>query len=231
MNVLKYYIKTLCTPTKVIKYFGKHIGEKNNLVECHAYRGGGLVWNKQIKKYGYENVNTQIIREFELTDTRIEQFGLKFSEEHDIVESPKWANLKPENGKDGWVYGVSHSQYTKDKISKSNMGRLTGRKRPTRSQKWCDNMSKAKLGEYNGQNNPNAKQINIYNSSDELQFSCNGDFGIICRSNSLPQKLLMYSHQNGGTPIYNTPQGIGKAIQYNREEFIGWYATEEKDPK
>ena len=67
------------------------------------------------------------------------QVALQFSAEHDVVNSVEWANLKPENAKQGWVAGFpqtlesiqkrvvkntgkKRTEETKRKISESRLG-------------------------------------------------------------------------------------------------------------
>lgn len=93
---------TLKSPTRLyikklnnIYYFGKSI--KKNL---HTYHGSGKRWTNHLKKYGKNNVETLWISDW-YYDTSIIDIALHFSQENDIVNSDKWANLIPENGING----------------------------------------------------------------------------------------------------------------------------------
>lgn len=68
-----------------------------------------------------------------------------------------------------------------------------------------------------GRLNFNAKKINIYNSLDELQFECYGNFKSICNENNLPRGALHRTYlQNSKIQMTNR---TGKNTLY-----IGWYA-------
>ena len=83
------------------KYFGKTT--RHNL--CN-YTGSGEYWLKHINKHGKEYIITIWYELFTNIDELV-NYALKFSLEHNIVESNNWANLKPENGLDG---GLSSKQ-------------------------------------------------------------------------------------------------------------------------
>lgn len=78
-----------------LKYFGKTT-KKDPL----KYHGSGTYWKRHIKKHGLEHVITLNIWKYENID-ECSKFALDFSHENNIVESSSWANLKPENGRDG----------------------------------------------------------------------------------------------------------------------------------
>jgi hypothetical protein len=79
-----------------ILYFCKST-EENIL----RYPGSGVVWKDRIKKYGKENIETLWVSDWYFCPHEIQKVALEFSRENQIVESDKWANLKPENGLDG----------------------------------------------------------------------------------------------------------------------------------
>lgn len=88
----RLYIKELFG----VFYFGKTT--KNN---PYSYNGSGVIWSKRIKKYGKENIKTLWVSDWYKDPHEIQEIALHFSKENQIVESEKWANLKPENGLDG----------------------------------------------------------------------------------------------------------------------------------
>ena len=93
--ITRLYVKT--HNVTGLKYFGKTIQKDYN-----KYRGSGVYWEQHIRKHGYD-VTTEILGEFtEDDDTWLTFYACEFSEVNDIVNSSDWANLKPENGKDGW---------------------------------------------------------------------------------------------------------------------------------
>ena len=82
------------------------------------YQGSGKYWMKHIKKHGKEHVKTIWYKLFSDID-KLTGTALALSEMYDVTNSPLWANLKPENGLDGWVTGQKHREKSKTKISVS----------------------------------------------------------------------------------------------------------------
>ena len=153
-NIIRFYVKT--HRTTGLKYFGKTV--KN----ISSYWGSGKYWLNHIKTHGYD-VNTEIVGEFDNIEEAM-NFGLKFSEENNIVESKEWANLVPENGIGGGsfpgrVFSEDHKRNiaaslkgkpkpwlrhkrpkeVSEKISISNKGK-------NKSKEHCENISKARKG-------------------------------------------------------------------------------------
>ena len=91
------------------------------------------------------------------------------------------------------MYGVKHSAQTKKLMSKNN----------------------------SNSNNPRAKVIQIYNNDSVLQYTCNGNFVIIRKSNNLPWALKA-SYQNNGERIYQKQLNNVPKDYYNF--YSGWYA-------
>jgi hypothetical protein len=92
-----------------LKYFGK------TTQDPMRYVGSGKYWSRHLKIHG-NDVSTEIIRFFIFED-ECRLFALRFSLENDIVKSDLWANLKEENGVDGWQPGPM-SEETKEKLRK-----------------------------------------------------------------------------------------------------------------
>ncbi len=107
-NQIKLYIK--CHNNSNLQYFGK------TSQKLETYTGGGVYWNRHLKKHGYD-VNTICMGTYNENDPMLIEHALGFSACNDIVNSNTWANLIPENGKDGGSNGP-HSEETKRKISK-----------------------------------------------------------------------------------------------------------------
>lgn len=122
------YVKT--HNTTGLKYFGK-----TYYTDPHKYKGSGVYWKNHIKKHGYD-VTTEIIGSFE-DEEQAMIAALQFSKENDIVNSPLWANLIFENGKDGAPKG--HKSY----IEWNEKRRQTVSKRS--KEKWADPLYKEKL--------------------------------------------------------------------------------------
>lgn len=81
-----------------LKYFGATT-KKNP----YKYLGSGKYWRRHLRTNGFD-IDTIELWEFDNLDA-CEKFALAFSKKHNIVESTDWANLKPENGRDGKVPG------------------------------------------------------------------------------------------------------------------------------
>jgi hypothetical protein len=92
-----------------LKYFGKTVQDPLK------YSGSGLFWTRHLKVHG-NDVSTEVIGFFESEEACTEA-ALRFSRENDIVKSELWANLKEENGVDGWQPGPM-SEEMKDKLRK-----------------------------------------------------------------------------------------------------------------
>lgn len=103
-------------------YFGK-----TDKKDPYKYNGSGKYWKRHLEKHGANHVETLWVSEpFTDKDDLIE-FATFFSEEHDIANSDKWANLIVENGIDGWTKNQSRGSLSiehKDKISSSTKGRV-----------------------------------------------------------------------------------------------------------
>ena len=113
-----------------LKYFGKTTED-----DPITYKGSGKHWLRHLIKYGYE-CDTEIYLQSE-DQEYVTQEALRFSRVYDIVNSDLWANLREENGLDGWTKGIKRPE---------NSTRKLGKKRPPRSIEWCENLSKAKKG-------------------------------------------------------------------------------------
>lgn len=89
--------------------------------EPYKYLGSGLYWGKHLKLHG-KNIITCVIGEF--TDKEeCSKVALEYSKLHNVVKSVEWANLKPENAKQGWVAGMPQRDETVAKRIKANTGK------------------------------------------------------------------------------------------------------------
>jgi hypothetical protein len=87
-----------------LKYFGK------TTKDPYKYLGSGKYWLKHINKHDKKFIQTIWVSELYTDKNLLSEFALFFSEEYDIVKSKDWANLKPEDGLDGWTKGVKHKK-------------------------------------------------------------------------------------------------------------------------
>lgn len=78
-----------------LKYLGKTV------TNPFTYKGSGLHWSRHLEKYG-NDVTTEILKECDTND-EIKQWGEYYSNLWNVVESPEFANLKPESGNGGAV--------------------------------------------------------------------------------------------------------------------------------
>jgi hypothetical protein len=92
MNIYLYVKQHSVTK---LKYFGKTIKP-----DPYKYNGSGTYWSNHFKKHGKDHIKTLEVWGFDDQELCTE-FALKFSEEHNIVESPEWANMVPENAVGG----------------------------------------------------------------------------------------------------------------------------------
>lgn len=100
-----------------LKYFGK------TTRNVYDYKGSGKYWLSHLKKHG-NDVTTEIVAQFEDNDqSSCEEYALNFSIENNIVESKEWANLILEDGLRGFPVGNKLSEITKNKISKTLVGK------------------------------------------------------------------------------------------------------------
>jgi hypothetical protein len=108
-----------------IKYFGKSTKEN-----VEAYTGSGVIWQKRIKKYGKSSVKTLWVSDWYTDRDEIQKVALQFSKDNNIVESPQWANLIPENGLDGHSSDAAKILNGTPEKRKQTSKRTEGQKNP-----------------------------------------------------------------------------------------------------
>lgn len=81
-----------------LKYFGMTATK-----DPYVYVGSGKHWRRHLKVHG-KDIDTISVWEF-TNPALCEKFALDFSAKNNIVESKEWANLRPENSKDGKAPG------------------------------------------------------------------------------------------------------------------------------
>jgi hypothetical protein len=94
-----------------LKYFGM-----TKQKDPFKYLGSGKYWKLHLNKHG-SNIQTLEVWGFDNQEMCTE-FALKFSEQNNIAESDKWANLKLENGSDGGDCVSNKIPMNKDGVSK-----------------------------------------------------------------------------------------------------------------
>jgi len=108
---MKYFCKTSCVD-KVKKY-----------------RGSGIAWTRHLKEHGTD-VTVGVLG-FYLDEQRCVDAAKKFSLENDVANSPLWANLVIETGKNGSsmvgernpFYGKKHTPETAERLRLQKIGR------------------------------------------------------------------------------------------------------------
>jgi hypothetical protein len=130
-----------------LKYFGMTVTK-----DPYVYLGSGKYWRRHLKTHG-KDIDT--INVWEFTDPELcEEFALDFSEKNNIVESKEWANLRPENGKDGKAPGSPGMK----KENNPNWGKIKEQNSfygKTHRPETIDLYKKQKAGG----NNPRAKKV------------------------------------------------------------------------
>lgn len=89
-----------------LKYFGKTTNR-----DPVSYKGSGLYWKEHLKIHG-NDVTTLWHQLFEDQQSLID-YSINFSRENQITESINWANLKDENGLDGFNIGHTYNKGSK----------------------------------------------------------------------------------------------------------------------
>ena len=131
------------------------------------------------------------------------------------------------------------SQETKDKIRKSNTGKILSEetkllmslakkgKPKFFSEKHKENHRKA----VSGSNCHTARKITIYNAIGNTMYTCFGNFHKICEENNLPFSALRSSLHNSGKPIFTLKNAAGLPVKraLRWEKFVGWYANYSDD--
>jgi len=103
-----------------LRYFGKTTRDPLK------YNGSGLRWRNHIKAHG-KNIDTIWTEQFDDAADAVE-FAEFFSDFYDIVDDPRWANLKPENSIDGGSFkGHKKSETAKARMSIAKLGKPSGR--------------------------------------------------------------------------------------------------------
>jgi hypothetical protein len=93
-----YYLYKKTHKITNIKYLG--FTQKNP----YKYKGSGIRWRAHLKKHG-NTVNTEVLYET-VNRNEIQVLGEYYSKLWNVVNSPDWANLKPESGEGGGVPGM-----------------------------------------------------------------------------------------------------------------------------
>jgi rubrerythrin len=105
-----------------LNYFGK-----TTRTDIDKYTGSGLYWKRHFKKHGKDIKTESVFQSDDINE--ISNYAIKYSNEHDIVNSNEWANLKEELGTDGGSLKEWYTKEVRKKMSenrKGKVGRPTG---------------------------------------------------------------------------------------------------------
>jgi hypothetical protein len=123
-------------------YFGKSTRTEEQMLK---YNGSGKYWKSHIKTHGKEYIETIWYCLF-LDENDMREFAIQYSQQEDIVNSNIWANLREENGIDGFPKGIKHTPWT-DERRKNKSIEMTGRNIGIpRNNKIRDKISKNRKG-------------------------------------------------------------------------------------
>lgn len=111
----------------------KYLGKTTNL-NPHKYTGSGIDWKQHLKEHGAE-YDTEIIKEC-TSKEELSQWGRYYSKLWNVAESKEWANRIPETG----------GGQCDDKARKKISAKLTGIKRPPRTDIHRNNLSASTKG-------------------------------------------------------------------------------------
>lgn len=168
-----------------LKYFGKTASSPFN------YDGSGIRWINHINKHGREHIKTLDVFGFDIQEEATE-FALKFSSDNDIVESLEWANLIPENAKDGGGnigipasensklknrvahLGKTHTLESKEKCSIAKMGKKKSKETRKRMSEAAKNRSKSHLDKIVATRKTNDNYKQSEKTKEKISSSCKG---------------------------------------------------------
>lgn len=202
-----------------LKYFGKTVQFYTEEDLQKYYHGSGKYWVNHLKKHG-NDVTMKIYGVYDSNE--VEEVALKFSEENDIVNSKGWANLKPENGKDGWIKGYNHSDKTKIKISEKQLGRIL-------SEEHKEKLSKAAIGHIKSEEH--RKNLSLANKGKKLSDETKRKVGLASKGRKQSEESKeKISKVHKGKP--KSKESNLKRIQTakNKESVICPYCKKEGHP-
>lgn len=102
-----------------LKYFGKTTVE-----DPYKYSGSGKYWKSHIKKHGRKHILNLLVVGPYRNEDELKTLAMWMSEEMNIVSSPEWANLIPENGVDASPLGLANKNPSKEIREKMRVGHL-----------------------------------------------------------------------------------------------------------
>ena len=144
----KFYLYVKQHKITGLKYFGM-----TSTKDPFVYVGLGKYWRRHLKVHG-KDIETINVWEFSDIES-CEQFAINFSKDNNIVESTEWANLRPENGKDGKAPGSPGLKKEKN----PNWGKTKEQNSFYGKKHKPETIELYRL-QKSGSNNPRAKKVN-----------------------------------------------------------------------
>jgi hypothetical protein len=186
------------------------------------YKGSGKRWGNHINKHGYD-VTTEILKECS-TNEEVKEWGIHYSNLWNIVDSREWANLKPEYGDGGGIFGKGNGMYGKthsDELKASqavvastrfkgkSYDELYGTEKATELKKKRSMQLKGKNNA--GKNNPRAKRILIVDPLGN-EIECYGNLKDTCKELGLSFHLIYGALRSG--KVSEHPKINGYSARY-----------------
>ena len=201
-KIYHLYVKThRSTGMKYLGYTSKE--------DPYLYRGSGIYWNHYLDKHGNE-CDTEILLTTSLKE-EITKTGTYYSNLWNIVESNKWANLKPETGAGG-AY-----EFTSEDRKKVSQG-LRGKKK---TQEHIDNHVAARKnnGTYEQTAESKAKRsasmAGYKQSPEEKEKKSQALKGRKKTQEHIDKAIEM--RRRNGTLNTNTPESIAKGLETKKK--------------
>jgi hypothetical protein len=162
----KFYLYVKQHRITRLKYFGMTATK-----DPYVYQGSGKYWRRHLKVHGKDTETIQVW-EFNNIET-CEQFALNFSKENNIVESTDWANLRPENGRDGRAPGSPGLKREKNPNwgKRKEQTSFYGKKHTPETIELLKKIQRANKPKPKGKDSPRAKIVNTPIG----QFGCQKD--------------------------------------------------------
>lgn len=190
-----------CTIKSMEGRLKEHISSANKGVSSHFCNA--------IRKYGIEDFISVVLED------NIEDYEFLNERERYWIE---YYNTF-ESGYNSTTGGDNNTGFTRRNFSEDHKQKMSNRMKNS-------TYHLSHLKSFPGSANGRAKQINIYNSNDEIMFECHGNFKQICEYNNLPTSSLSNSYRNNGKKIMISQRkcDITRYTNDGRIIFKGWYA-------
>jgi len=210
-----------------------YIGLHQTTNPYDSYLGSGKLLKKAVKKYGRENFKKEVLHIF---TTRQDMINMEIQlVDKDFINRVDTYNLN-EGGLG--ISKLSKKEFNesiskmKNTLQNKNLIEVSKKRIDTMIEKYGKNIFKEigkkssikqKENYKNGYINPNTNinDINIYNSENIIQYTCKRqDLKELCNKYNLPERVLIKSLCNNGTPLYT----LQSPRKENFKKYKNWYA-------